>query len=157
VPGPEDLAPPGLEVEHEVDRPLHHRPHGLGEAAVAGAQPAVPHPGGHVGDDVGVELVGLDPVGQVVLVPGAVGPLQADQPVEGPLGLGVAVTQGEGHGRLDVVPGIGVAAREPRDHARRELPLGDGIDCPLHLGRGDDAGDVDQRHAAAPASPGLRA
>jgi hypothetical protein len=157
VAGPEDLPPRRLEIEHEVDGPLHHRPHDLGEAPVAGAQPAVPHAGGHVGDDVGVELVGLDPVGQVVLVPGAVGPLQADQPVEGPLRLGVALAQGQGHGRLDVVPGIGVAAREPGDHARRELPLGDGVDRPLQFRRGDDAGDIGQRHAAAPAPPGLRA
>ena len=44
--------------------------------AVVGEQPVVPHAGGDVGEDVGVELVLLDPVGQVVLVPGAVGALQ---------------------------------------------------------------------------------
>ena len=65
----------GLQVEHEVDGPLDDRPHGLDEAAVAGQQPVVPDAGGHVGEDVGVELVLLDPIGQVVLVPGAVGPL----------------------------------------------------------------------------------
>ena len=55
-----------------------------------GAEPAVPHAGGDVGDDVGIELVLLDPVGQVVLVPRAVGALQVGQPLEGALGLAVA-------------------------------------------------------------------
>ena len=37
VAGPEDLAPRRLQVEHEVDGPLDHRPHRLEEAAVVGA------------------------------------------------------------------------------------------------------------------------
>jgi hypothetical protein len=82
-------------------------------------------------------------------VPGAVGALQARQPLEGPLGLGVAPTEREGHGRLDVVPRVGVAAGEPGDHARRQLPLGDGVDGRLDVGRVDDAGDVAETHVSA--------
>ncbi len=78
VAGPEDLAPRGLQVEDEVDGPLDHAPGGLEEAPVLGQQPVVPDAGGHVGDGVGVELLLLDPVGQVVLVPGAVVPLGVD-------------------------------------------------------------------------------
>ena len=81
VAGPEDLAARRLQVEHEVDRRLDDRPHGLDEATVAGEQPVVPHTGRRVGDGVGVELVLLDAVGQVVLVPRAVGPLGVDQPL----------------------------------------------------------------------------
>ena len=128
VAGPQDLAPRRLQVEHEVDGPLDHGPHRLDEALVAVQQPVVPHAGGDVGAHVGVELVLLDAVGQVVLVPGAVGPLQVDEPLVGPLGLGAAAAEVEGHGRLDVVPRVGVPAGEPRDHARRQLPLGDAVD-----------------------------
>ena len=117
-----------LELEDEVDGPLDHRPHGLGEAVIAGEEDVVPHAGGDVGADVGVELVLFDAVVDVVLVPGAVGPLQAGQPLVGPLGFGRRPAGGEGHGRLDVVPRIGVTAGEPRDHAARQLPLGDGVD-----------------------------
>ena len=92
------------------------------------SEPVVPHAGGDVGADVGVELVLLDPVGHVVLVPGAVGALEADQPLVGPLGLGDAAADGERHGRLDVVPRVGVAAGEPGDHAVGQLPLGDAVD-----------------------------
>jgi hypothetical protein len=80
------------------------------EPTVAGEEPVVPHAGGDVGHDVGVELVLLDPVFHVVLVPGPVGALDVDQPVVGPLGLGDATAEREGHGGLDVVPRIGVAA-----------------------------------------------
>ena len=75
----------------------------------------------------------LDPVLQVVLVPGAVRALEAHEPVVGPLGLGHAAAGGERHGRLDVVPRVGVAAGHPRHHARGQLPLGDGVDGGLHL------------------------
>ncbi len=119
VTGPDDLAARPLELEHEVDRPLDDRPHRLHEAFVAGQQEVMPHAGGHVGAHVGVELVLLDGVGQVVLVPRAVGSLHAHQPLVGPLGRSALVTEIERHGGLDVVPRIGVAARKPRDHPGR--------------------------------------
>ena len=126
VAGPQDLAPRGLQAQHEVDGPRHHRGHSGQKAPVAVQQVVVPHPGGRVGDDVGVELELLGPVGCVVLVPGAVGPLDVGQPLVGGFGLGSQPGRGQGHGRLHVVPRVGVAAREPGDHPRRELPLGDG-------------------------------
>ena len=48
----------------------------------------MPHAGGHVGDGVGVELVLLDPVGEVVLVPRRCGVLVRRQPLPRPLHLG---------------------------------------------------------------------
>jgi hypothetical protein len=147
---PQDLAARRLELEHEVDGALDDRPERLEEALVAGEQVVVPHARGDVGDDVGVELLLLDPVGQVVLVPGAVGPLLGDEPVEGALGLGPTPAEVEGHGRLDVVPRIGVAAGEPGDHAVGQLPVGDGIDGGRHLGATEDAGKVRHVHRRSP-------
>ena len=111
----------------------------------------MPHARRHVGDDVGVELVLLDSVLQVVLVPGAVGPLQPDEPVERPLGLGPLAADGQRHGRLDVVPRVGVTAREPRDHPVRPLPRGDRIH-----GLGDVVASDDSLHVHQTTS-GLRA
>jgi hypothetical protein len=117
VTGPQDLASGLLEFEHEVDGPFDGGPHLLGEAAVCGDEPLVPYTGGDVGDHVGVELVLLDAVLHVVLVPGAVGSLDVHQPLIGPFGLSDATTDGQGHGRFHVVPRVGVTARHPRDHA----------------------------------------
>ena len=74
VAGPQDLAPGGLQRQHEVERPLHHRPHLGQEPGVAEAQPVMPDTRRDIGDRVGVELVLVDAVGGVVLVPGSVGP-----------------------------------------------------------------------------------
>ena len=144
----------GLEIEDEVDGPLDHRPHDLGEAVVAGEEDVVPHAGGDVGADVGVELVVLDAAVDVVLVPGAVGPLQRRPATRRPVRLAATrPPSGEGHGRLDVVPRVGVAAGEPRDHAARQLPLGDGVDRLGQLCGGDDR----RRRQAAWSTSGLRA
>src|SRR5690606_23643179 len=62
--------------------------------------------------------------------------------------------------RLDVVPRVCVAAREPGDHPRGELPLGDGVDGLLQLAGGGDAGHVGEGHGAGASSAvvsGLRA
>ena len=136
------------------------RPHRLDEALVVGEQPAVPHAGGHVGAHVGVELVLLDlrravVAGDVVLVPGAVVALEVDEPLVGPVGLGAAAADVEGHGRLDVVPRVGVAAGEPRDHPGGQLPLGDAVEGGVEVGGRDEARDVDGHGYAFP--PGLLA
>jgi hypothetical protein len=148
VTGPQDLTARRLEVEHEVDGSLHGGPHRLDEAHVCREQPAVPHPGSDVGAHVGVELVLLDlgaavVAGDVVLVPGAVVALEVDEPLVGPVGFSAPAPEVEGHGRLDVVPGVAVTAGEPRDHARRQLPLGDAVDSGVQIGGRDETGDVD--------------
>ena len=142
VAGPQDLAAGGLQLEHEVDGPLHHRPQALEEPAVAGEQVAVPDAGGDVGEGVRVELVLLDAVGQVVLVPRAVGPLDVGEPLEAALGLGVETGHAEGHQRLDVVPRVGVAAREPGHHPGGELPLGHARGGQLQVRCAQQARDV---------------
>ena len=74
------------------------------------------------------------------------------------LGLSSPPTaEGEGHRRLDVVPGVGVAAGEPRHHARGQLPLGDGIDGLPELRGRDHAADVAEEGVAHVGSPGFRA
>ena len=85
----------------------------------------MPHPGGHVGSHIAVELGVLDPVGQVVLVPGARRVLVLHQPPV--CGLRLVQMSGDGHchGGLHVVPRIGVASGKPRDHPVGQLPLGD--------------------------------
>ena len=118
VAGPQHLAPAGLQAEHEVDGPLDHRPQRLEEAPVPVAQPVVPHAGGRVGAHVGVGLVLLDPVGQLVAVPGAVGPLAGDQPVEGPLGLGPLAADAAGPWR----PRCGSTGRRGRRGTRGSCP-----------------------------------
>ena len=45
--------------------------------------------------------------------------------------------------------GIAVAAGEPGDHARGQLPLGDAVDGGVQVGGRDEAGDVD-RHGCYP-------
>ena len=125
VAGPQDLAPGRLQPEDEVEGPLGDRPHLGQEPGVPEAQPVMPHARGDVGDRVGVQLVLVDPAGGVVLVPGPVGPLVAGQPLVGGLGLLPASGHREGHGRLDMVPGIGDATVETRDHAAGQLAAGD--------------------------------
>ncbi len=49
------------------------------------------------------------------------------EPLEAGFGLG-RPAEHQRHECLGVVPGVGVTAREPRHHARGELPLGDGVD-----------------------------
>ena len=66
------------------------------EPVVAGGQVVVTHAGGHVGGHVGVEGGLLHPAGDVVPVPGAVGPLGRGQPAVGPLGLPVAAARRRG-------------------------------------------------------------
>ena len=66
-----------------------------------------------------------------------------------------AAAERERHGCFDVVPRVGVAAGDPRDHAVGQLPLGDAVDRRLHLVGGDDAvdlrhGDVSHRRAPRP-------
>src|SRR5205814_8877991 len=87
VPGPEDLAPRRLQLEHEVDGLFDGGPQVLEEAAVVGGQVVVPDTGGRVGAHVGVELGVLDAAVDVVVVPGAVPELGRGQPFVGPLGL----------------------------------------------------------------------
>ena len=82
-------------------------------------------PGRDVGAHVGVELVVLDrPVAVVVGVPRTVGPLRVDEPLVGPLGLGVEAGHVERHGGLDVIPRIAMATGKPRDHPGVELQRG---------------------------------
>ena len=72
--------------EHPVEGALHRRPEVVDEGPIPRAQPVVPHAGGDVGADVGVELGLFDrAVGQVVVPPTAVVALDVDQPFVGPL------------------------------------------------------------------------
>ena len=106
----------------------------------------MPDPGRDVGDDVGVELVLLDFVLKVVLVPRAIRALAVDQPLVGGFGFGPVLADGERHGGLDVVPRVGVPAGEPGDHARRQLPVGDVGSGDADLVGGDQAGEVRRGH-----------
>ena len=150
MPGPEDLTAWLLELEHEIDRRLDDLPHLLEIPEIAEVEVVVPDAGGDVGDDVGVELVLLDLVLEVVLVPRAVGPLDVDEPLVGRFGLGSALADDERHRRFDVVPRVGVTAREPRDHSRAELPRRDVVGGVAHLLGREDAGDLRQ-HSHPPA------
>ncbi len=116
----------------------------------------MPDPGGDVRAHVGVELVLLDGVGEVVLVPRTVGPLHPDEPCVRRFGLGHPPAERECHRRFDVVPRVSVPTGEPRDHPRRQLPLGDALDGARQLGGRDDIGHIAQVHQVA-APCGLRA
>jgi hypothetical protein len=120
----------------------------------------VPHASGHVGAHVGIELVllhqrGAVVAGDVVLVPRAVLALEVDEPLVGTVGLGPAAADVEGHGGLDVVPRVGVAAGEPGDHPGRQLPLGDAVEGGVEVGGRDEPRDVDGHDYLFP--PGLLA
>src|SRR5690606_1620081 len=64
------------------------------------------------------------------------------EPLVGPVGLGPSAPEVERHGRLDVVPRVAVAAGEPRDHPRWQLPLCAAANRGLGAGGRDQAGDV---------------
>jgi hypothetical protein len=138
---PGDLAGLTLEGERVVDRPFDHRPEVLEEPGVAGEQVVVPHAIGDVAGDVRVGSRILHVVAHVVGVPAPGLVLHRAQPLVGPLGLGEAVAEVEGHGGLDEVPRVAVLARGPRDVAVGELDGGDRVDGGLHLLGRDDAGD----------------
>src|SRR5581483_106140 len=131
---PQHLTAGLLQAQHELDGPLDHRPHGREEGVVARHEEVLPHPGGHVGDDVGVEAVVLDGVLEVVVEPRPAGVLGGGQPAVGALGFGDAPAEGQRHGGLDVVPRVAVPAGEPRDHAVGQLDAGDGVDRVACLG-----------------------
>ena len=112
--------------EHPVDGANDGRPQMIDETAIPGAQPVVPHAGGHVRAHVGVEFGFLDKTTRKVVVePPAVAVLRVGEPFVGALGLAMEAGHVEGHGRLDVVPRVAVSAFEPRDHAGVELQRGD--------------------------------
>ena len=54
----------------------------------------------------------------------------------------------ERHRSFDMVPGVAVAADEPRDHARVDLERGDALRCLHHLLRGEHAFDVRNARAS---------
>ena len=116
VSGPQNFATWLLEVEHECNRAVDDRPHRLDEPLIAVQEEVMPGASGDVGDDVGVELVLLDLVLEVVLMPRPVGALDVDEPLVGEFGLGSMLTDRERHCRFDMVPRVGMATGEPRDH-----------------------------------------
>ena len=65
--------------------------------------------------------------------------LGSPEPLEGPLRFGPPAAHHQGHGRLDVVPRVGVAAVEPRDHAVGQLDRRDPFGGGGHLGRASEA------------------
>ena len=138
--------------QHPIEGALHGRPQVIDEGPIPRAQPVMPHAGGDVGADVGVELGFFDgAVGQVVVPPTAVVALDVDQPFVGPFGAGVEAGDIERHGGLDVVPRIAMPAGEPRDHPRVELQRGDPLGGLDDLFGGQHAVDVRQpRHARRP-------
>ena len=77
------------------------------------------------------------------------------------LDLVPAAADVEGHRGLDMVPDVGVAAGEPRDHPRGQLPLGDGVDRRRQFGGRDGPFDIrEERHrrlSASVAASGLSA
>ena len=144
----------GLHRQHEVDRALDDGPHRVEEPTVARDEEVMPHTRGHVGAHVRVELVILDPVSEVVVVPRAVLELVGDQPVVGAFGLGTTSTDGERHRRFDVVPRVRVAAGMPEDEPGRELIRRDRVDRHHELIGAQDTFDFgDARHGVS----GLRA
>ncbi len=146
-----------LPPQHEVDAGLDRGPQMLEAVDLAGRDVPVPCSGGQVGAHIGVEPRILDPGGQVVVEPAAVGELGVHQPLVGPVGLFVQADSGEGHGRLDVVPRVAVPAGEPRDHPVRALQGGDGLGGGHHLAGRHDSGNLgDRPHATASAPAGTR-
>ncbi len=101
----------------------------------------------HADGRVGAEVALLGQVGGpggVALgvggVPRAVGVLVAGEPVVGGGGAFVLARGVQGHGGLDVVPGVEVVAAEPGDGAVGALDGGDARGGGGGLGRGEDAG-----------------
>ena len=147
-----------LRTQDEVDPLLDRRPELAEELHVAGDQMMVPGTGRQVGADVGVEPEVLDPVALVVVEPAAVRELAPCQPPVGVDGLVHQAAHGQRHGRLDVVPGVAVAALEPRDLPVVALHRRDGVAGGEDVGTRQDAGHLRQRggtdlfcgHAAAP-------
>ena len=142
VAAPRDLAGLALEVERVVDRRFHHRPELAEVRRVTGGEVVVPRAGRDVAGDVRVERRVLHLVAEVVRVPAAVGALLAAQPLVRRTRLLDAPAEVERHQRLDHVPRIGVAARDPREVAVGELVRGDRGDGRVELARADDAGNV---------------
>jgi hypothetical protein len=108
--------------------------------------------GCHIGDAVGIELGFLHlAAGQVVLVPRTVGVLEALQPGETGLGLGLAPVEHQRHQRLDVVPGVGMATGVPGHHAVAQLPLGHRSTVSVSRGHGNalDAAAINSIRSSA--------
>ena len=87
----------------------------------------------------------LDAFSQVIRAPRAVAVLRTDHPFICALSFFEAPDRGQRHGRLDVVPRVGVAAGEPGDHAARQLHGGDRIDGGGHFRRGEKGHGVFRR------------
>ena len=149
-----------LPAQNEVNASLNGRPELTQELDITGNQMVMPGARSQVGADVGVEARVLDRVPLVVVEPAAVRELARSQPAVGIHRFVDQATHREGHGGLDVVPGIAVTALEPRDHAIVALHFRDGMRRRQHVATGQDSGhlwnrdlcraNVLCRHAAAP-------
>ncbi|PQM48371.1 hypothetical protein C1Y40_01411 [Mycobacterium talmoniae] len=118
---PTDFAAGQLQLEHELDRREHRRPHAGGKPAVAGDQHVMPHPGGDVGAEVAVAVGVFDNTGTGLQRPGTVGPLFVPAPLERRPGRLPQPGRGQRHRAFHVIPRVGVPGRRPRDRTRRLL------------------------------------
>ena len=134
------ISPGQLQVQHEADRAVHHRPHLGQERGVPGELVLVPGPDRDVGGLVALGGgVGHHPrLGP--LRPRPVGPLGGAQPVVGPPGRAGQPAHRQRHRALDVIPGVGVPVR-PADRAARLLPVRDVFRGGQDLGRGQHIRD----------------
>ena len=126
---PVNLTVIGLQGEYEAYRPLDRGPQLLEKIALAGHQVVVPHAGGDVGDEIALApLTVVDLLSPVGGPPAAIRQLHPGQPGISPAGRPVLAADGQPHGCLHVIPGIGVAAIKPGNFATGQL----GVEDKLH-------------------------
>lgn len=123
---PPERAVVPLEPAHQVYCRPHRRPHRRKEAGVPSHQMVVPDADCDVGTEVAVNVRVDDAALLKLDGPRPVRALRAGRPpIRGPRLVDEAGDR-KRHRRLDVVPRIGLAAREPRQRSGRLLHRGDG-------------------------------
>ena len=148
--GPGDPPERQLQTADVVEGAPDGRPVGDHEAELAAYQPVVPHADGDVRRHVRLAAGVLDDGADDLHRPRPVGALRLPHP--GPRAVHRLDPAGheEGHGRLDVVPDVGVTADRPGDRAARLLYGLDRRAGGSNVGRSQEL----RRHRRAPACGG---
>ena len=143
--GPADGAAVELHGDDQVQAAADHRPQLRDEPLVGGDQPVVPQTDGEVAGVVALHA--RRHLGAVAVLggPGPVGALPAGQPAVGGAGAVVLAAEVQGHGRLDGVPRVELAAPEPGEGAVGVLLRGDPGDGGPHLVAGQHPGQLRER------------
>ena len=121
--GPVNLAIGPLVTEHKINRPGHHREKACQKILITCYEEVVPDPGRNVSDVVRFSSINgrVGMPASITGPPTAVVELLLCQPPVSPLGCTQFAGNAEAHGRLCVIPRIGMATIKPGNLAIRSL------------------------------------